>query len=69
MLHSAFGFALIGAIVGEFLGSTKGLGLLVTQSQGNFNIDGVFAAMTIMAVVALLAEASISVSGVIRIHD
>jgi NitT/TauT family transport system permease protein len=60
-LHSAFGFALIGAIVGEFLGSTKGLGLLVTQSQGNFNIDGVFAAMTIMAVVALLAEASISV--------
>jgi len=59
-LHSAFGFALIGAIVGEFLGSTKGLGLLVTQSQGNFNIDGVFAAMTIMAVVALLAEASIS---------
>jgi NitT/TauT family transport system permease protein len=59
-LHSCFGFALIGAIVGEFLGAQKGLGLLVRQAQGNFNIDGVFAAMVIMAVLALVAEAAIS---------
>ncbi|KAA2252563.1 ABC transporter permease [Solihabitans fulvus] len=59
-LHSSFGFALIGAIVGEFLGADKGLGLLVRQAQGNFNIDGVFAAMVIMAVLALVAEAAIS---------
>jgi NitT/TauT family transport system permease protein len=59
-LHSAFGFALIGAIVGEFLGAQKGLGLLVKQAQGTFNIDGVFAAMVIMAVLALVAEAAIS---------
>lgn len=59
-LHTSFGFALIGAIVGEFLGADQGLGLLVRQAQGNFNIDGVFAAMVIMAVLALIAEAAIS---------
>ncbi|MGD3106186.1 ABC transporter permease [Streptomyces sp. YGL11-2] len=55
-LHVSFGFALIGAIVGEYLGATKGLGLLVSASQGTFNAAGVYAAMVILAVVALLAE-------------
>jgi len=55
-LHISFGFALIGAIVGEFLGAQKGLGLLISQAQGTFNANGVFAAMVIVAIVALLAE-------------
>ena len=55
-LHVSFGFALIGAIVGEYIGATKGLGLLVSASQGTFNAAGVYAAMVILAVVALLAE-------------
>ncbi|MEU7135872.1 ABC transporter permease [Streptomyces sp. NPDC046261] len=55
-LHVSFGFALIGAIVGEFIGAEKGIGLLVAQSQGTFNSAGVYAAMVILAVVALLAE-------------
>lgn len=55
-LHVSFGFALIGAIVGEYIGATKGLGLLVASSQGTFNAAGVYAAMVILAVVALLAE-------------
>jgi NitT/TauT family transport system permease protein len=55
-LHVAFGFAIIGAIVGEFLGAQKGLGLVIATSQNNFNPDGVFAAMVIIAVVALTAE-------------
>ncbi|MFI1257438.1 ABC transporter permease [Streptomyces netropsis] len=55
-LHISFGFALIGAIVGEYIGATKGLGLLVATSQGTFNAAGVYAAMVILAVVALLAE-------------
>ena len=55
-LHVAFGFAIIGAIVGEFLGATKGLGLLIVTAQNNFNPDGVFAAMAIIAVIALTAE-------------
>lgn len=55
-LHVSFGFALIGAIVGEYIGATKGLGLLVSASQGTFNAAGVYAAMVILAVVAMLAE-------------
>lgn len=55
-LHVSFGFALIGAIVGEYIGATKGLGLLVAASQGTFNAAGVYAAMVILAVVALLTE-------------
>ncbi|MFJ3821613.1 ABC transporter permease [Streptomyces nodosus] len=55
-LHVSFGFALIGAIVGEYIGATKGIGLLVAQSQGTFNAAGVYAAMVILALVALVAE-------------
>jgi NitT/TauT family transport system permease protein len=55
-LHVAFGFAVIGAIVGEFLGSQQGLGLIISTAQGNFDPNGVFAAMLIIAVIALTAE-------------
>ena len=55
-LHVSFGFALIGAIVGEYIGATKGLGLLVAAAQGTFNAAGVYAAMAILGVVALLTE-------------
>jgi NitT/TauT family transport system permease protein len=55
-LHVAFGFAIIGAIVGELLGSQKGLGLVIATSQNNFNPNGVCAAMLIIALIALTAE-------------
>jgi NitT/TauT family transport system permease protein len=59
-LHVAFGFSIIGAIVGEFIGAQKGLGLVIANSQNNFNPDGVFAAMAIIGVIALTAEALIA---------
>lgn len=55
-LHVSFGFALIGAIVGEFLGAREGMGLLIATAQGSFDSNGVFAAMIVIAVVALIAE-------------
>jgi NitT/TauT family transport system permease protein len=55
-LHVSFGFALIGAIVGEFLGGAQGLGVLIKTAQGTFNANGVWAAMVIMGLVALTAE-------------
>jgi NitT/TauT family transport system permease protein len=58
-LHVAFGFSIIGAIVGEFLGAQKGLGLVIATAQNNFDPNGVFAAMLIIAAVALTAEALI----------
>ncbi|GAB2897302.1 ABC transporter permease [Paraburkholderia jirisanensis] len=56
-LHVSFGFALVGAVVGEFLGAREGLGLLVVTEQGLFHADGVFAAMIVLAAIALVADA------------
>ncbi|WP_229218887.1 ABC transporter permease [Rugamonas brunnea] len=55
-LHVSFGFALVGAVVGEFLGARHGIGLLISTAQGTFNAAGVFSAMIVLAVVALGAE-------------
>jgi NitT/TauT family transport system permease protein len=55
-MHVAFGFALIGAVVGEFTGADRGMGLLIAHSQGNFDAAGVYAGMVVVTVVALLAE-------------
>jgi NitT/TauT family transport system permease protein len=59
-LHTSFSFALVGAVVGELLGSTEGLGLMIQTAQGTFNANGVFAGMTILAAIALLMEALIT---------
>ena len=55
-LHTAFGFALIGAIVGEYTGATKGIGLLISTAQGSFDAAGIYAGMLVSTVLALLAE-------------
>lgn len=55
-LHTAFGFAIIGALVGEVLGSQAGVGLIIVQAQGHFDPNTVLACMILMAVVTLLAE-------------
>jgi NitT/TauT family transport system permease protein len=55
-LHTAFGFAIIGALVGEVLGSQDGIGLVITQAQGHFDPNTVFACMILMALVTLAAE-------------
>ncbi|HET8601278.1 MAG TPA: ABC transporter permease [Segeticoccus sp.] len=55
-LHTAFGFAIIGALVAEVLGAQHGMGLVITQAQGTFDNNTVFAAMAIMSVVTLIAE-------------
>ena len=59
-LHTSFSFALVGAVVGEFLGSVEGLGELIRVAQANFNANGVFAAMALLAAVALTAETLIT---------
>jgi NitT/TauT family transport system permease protein len=55
-LHAAFGFALIGAVVGEYAGADKGLGLLIANAQGTFDAAGIYAGMIITTVIALFAE-------------
>ena len=56
-LHVALGLSIIGAIVGEFLGSQYGLGLVIATAQNTFDANGVFAAMLIIGILATGAEA------------
>jgi NitT/TauT family transport system permease protein len=60
-LHVSFGFALIGALVGELLGADRGLGLLIRSAQNNFNMNGVLAGMVLVAIIALVAESLITI--------
>src|SRR5258708_1911487 len=55
-LHISFGLALVGAVVSEFLGAIKGLGLMIATAMGTFNPNGLFAAILILAVVTLVVE-------------
>jgi NitT/TauT family transport system permease protein len=55
-LHVSFGFAIVGAIVGEFVGARYGIGLLINVAKGSFDAAGMYAAIVIIMVVALGAE-------------
>ena len=55
-LHVALGFSIIGAIVGEFLGAQRGLGLVIATAQNTFDANGVFGAMLVIGIIALSAE-------------
>ena len=55
-LHVSFGFAIVGAIVGEFVGARFGIGLLINVAKGSFDAAGMYAAIVIIMVVALAAE-------------
>ncbi|MDB5990426.1 MAG: transporter permease [Herbaspirillum sp.] len=50
----AISLALIGAIVGEFVAATRGLGYLILMAQGQFDAVRMFAALLILSVVGLL---------------
>src|SRR5436190_39839 len=51
---------LVGAVVGEYLGAIHGIGLIIATAQATFNPNGVFAAMFILALVALTAEVALT---------
>lgn len=53
-LHISIGFAIIAVVVGEYLGSSKGIGYLISQAEGVFDTTGVFAGMAILASVVLV---------------
>ncbi len=55
-LHTSVGFAIIGAVVGEYLGSAAGLGYLIQQAESTFDVTGVFAGMVILAAFVLLVD-------------
>src|SRR6266478_2555095 len=60
-LHTSVGFAVVGAVVGEYLGSAAGLGYLILQAEGVFDVAGVFAGMFVLAVFVLAIDTLVSV--------
>src|SRR5271169_1144438 len=59
-LHTSVGFAVVGAVVGEYLGSAAGLGYVIQQAEGVFDVAGVFAGMFVLAVFVIIIDMIIS---------
>jgi NitT/TauT family transport system permease protein len=59
-LHTSVGFAVVGAVVGEYLGSAAGLGYLIQIAEGNFEVAGVFAGMFILVVFVIIIDMLVS---------
>ena len=53
-LHISIGFAIIAAVVGEYLGAARGVGYMIAQAEGVFDTTGVFAGMTVLSAVVLV---------------
>jgi NitT/TauT family transport system permease protein len=56
-LHNAVGLAFVGAVVGEYLGSAQGVGYLILQAEGTFDINTVFAGIVVLTIFALVLDA------------
>jgi len=46
--------AVVGAVVGEFVGSSEGLGVVLQRSIGNFELPTMFAALVILALIGVV---------------
>ena len=55
-LHTSIGLAFVGAVVGEYLGSARGVGYLILQAEGTFDINTVMAGILVLTVFALVLD-------------
>lgn len=61
-LHSAVGMAFVGAVIGEYMGSEAGVGYLILQAEGTFDINSVFAGVIILTIFAIALDALVGVA-------
>lgn len=59
-LHTSVGFAVVGAVVGEYLGSAAGLGYLIQQAEGTFDVAGVFAGMFVLSAFVIVIDVGVT---------
>jgi NitT/TauT family transport system permease protein len=59
-LHNSVGLAFVGAVVGEYLGSSQGVGYLILQAEGSFDINTVMAGIVVLTAFALLLDAAVT---------
>lgn len=55
-LHTSVGMAFVGAVIGEYLGSARGIGYLILQAEADFNVNAVFAGIVVLTIFALLLD-------------
>jgi NitT/TauT family transport system permease protein len=55
-LHTSVGLAFVGAVVGEYLGSSRGVGYLILQAEGSFDINTVMAGIVVLTAFALVLD-------------
>jgi NitT/TauT family transport system permease protein len=55
-LHTSVGLAFVGAVVGEYLGSARGVGYLILQAEGTFDVNTVFAGIVVLTAFALMLD-------------
>jgi len=55
-LHTSVGLAFVGAVVGEYLGSARGVGYLILQAEGTFDINTVMAGILVLTAFALVLD-------------
>jgi NitT/TauT family transport system permease protein len=55
-LHTSVGLAFVGAVVGEYLGSARGVGYLILQAEGSFDVNTVVAGIVVLTAFALLLD-------------
>src|SRR5712672_1583614 len=59
-LHNSVGLAFVGAVVGEYLGSSEGVGYVILQAEGTFDINAVFAGILVLTAFALLLDRAVT---------
>lgn len=60
-LHTSVGLAFVGAVVGEYLGSARGVGYLILQAEGTFDVNTVVAGIVVLTACALAIDALVGV--------
>ena len=61
-LHVSVGMAFVGAVIAEYLGSAAGVGYLILQAEGMFDVDTVFAGIVVLTACALVLDACVTVA-------
>ena len=61
-LHNSVGLAFVGAVVGEYLGSSRGVGYLILQAEGTFDFNAVVAGILVLTAFALLLDGAVSLA-------
>lgn len=60
-LHLSVGLAFVGAVIGEYLGSSAGVGYLILEAEGTFDIETVIAGVVLLTTCALILDYLISI--------